>query len=280
MKNGVLAIIVSYNDLNNLKNTAIALINQVEDILVVENGSSKEVVSAIEYFCEEQKIQLHLNGENLGIGAALNKGVMHAKNHGYKWLLTMDQDSRASKGMVYQLLRCAERNPSAALICANTNQDLIDGCDIFLPYAITSGNLVDAEKIMTLGGYNEELFIDGVDFDICLRIRNKGGEIVQCNNAIMTHRLGKSIIFKIFNLEFKYIQHSPLRRYYIFRNHFYITKKYFSANPKFVAKKNLFIILYLLQILVFDELKSNNLKMIWIGVLDFLQGKLGPYKGA
>ena len=278
MTNGVLAIIVSYNDFYSLKSTAMALIDQVEEVLVVDNGSSKSVVSAIECFCASQKITLNLIGKNLGIGVALNLGVTYAKNHGYKWLLTMDQDSRAATDMVHQLLQCAQRNPTAGLISANTNSDLIGTPEVFLSYAITSGNLVETEKLLRLNGYDEGLFIDGVDFDICLRIKNAGYDIVQCNDAMMSHRLGNPIVFKIFKFELKYIQHSPLRRYYIFRNNFYITRKYFSTNPIFVAKKNLFIVFYLFQILIFDELRMGNLKMISTGVLDFFRGKAGAYE--
>jgi len=61
-----------------------------------------------------EKVRYLTAGTNSGIGTALNTAGRMAVQEGYEYLLTMDQDSVASVGMIRTMLACpVDTAPSA-----------------------------------------------------------------------------------------------------------------------------------------------------------------------
>jgi len=277
MKNKVLAIIVSYNGGKDIVTTIYALQCQVNEILVVDNASDCNSLEILNNLALEKVITLIKLPKNYGIGFALNIGVKKALYDGYDWVLTMDQDSIAEKNMVHELISCAniESNivsvsPSLELHGRKNNKK-----SGFIDYAITSGNLVKTTIFNRIGFYNEDYFIDSIDFDFSLRVRQSGYIIYRSSNAILSHKLGNDAKKSIFGMNFNYIYHSPERRYYMYRNHCYLTKDFFAAFPKFITKKTILSILYIFNIIFFEEKKYVNIKMILHGIRDYFCGVSG-----
>lgn len=280
LKNPVCAAIVSYNDPVCLLKTIQGICNQVEKILVIDNGSSHDNVEKIrKNLPKNQSIEFFFLQKNMGIGYALNFGLKKSMQYGYQWLLTLDQDSTANENMVQKLYEYAKKNKKSAVVFPSLSNESPSPCSQIehKTYAITSGNLINTEVLNALGGFNESYFIDGVDFDFCLRVVNAGFLITKINDAVLIHRLGEKKVINIFRVKFIYTEHSPLRRYYIFRNHFYLTRDYFFKNTLFVAKKNLFILIYFVQIILFDARRIENIRMIMRGIVDFCLGKRGVF---
>lgn len=280
LKNPVCAVIVSYNDPICLFETIQAICNQVDKILVIDNGSSQDNLDKIKKNLPRiQSIEFFPLEKNMGIGYALNVGLKKSMQYGYQWLLTLDQDSIAKKNMVEKLYEYAKKNKKSAVVFPSLNNEPPKHRNKIehKTYAITSGNLINTEIFHALGGFNEDYFIDGVDFDFCLRVVNSGFLITKINEAVMIHRLGEKKAVNFFGVRFLYTEHSPLRRYYIFRNHLYLTRDYFFKNTLFVAKKNLVILIYIVQIILFDARRIENINMIKRGVIDFCLGKKGVF---
>lgn len=276
-KDSVLAIVVSYNDPIALAETIKSIFHQVGHVVIIDNNSSganKSEIGKLEAILDVEVIYL---AENMGIGYALNIGLDIAVKKGFQWLLTMDQDSTADPLMVSLLISASLANRDASIVFPTTN--LAHPCNHIerKDYTITSGNLVVVQYLSELGGYNEHLFIDGVDFDISLRMRNAGFSLLRVNSALLKHRLGEKESVKIIFFEISYTRHPPIRRYYIFRNHLYLTKMYFFKNFLFVFKKNIFMLIYFGQILIFEKNRWGNLTMIYKGLFDFIKNKQGPY---
>lgn len=77
--------------------------------------------------------------------------------------------------------------------------------------------MIPIEVIDKVGGMNDDMFIDGVDFEWCLRARNYGYKILQCTSAKLIHELGNGNSDKV-------LSHSPNREYYIVRNSFKMSR--------------------------------------------------------
>jgi rhamnosyltransferase len=276
--NSVLCIIVSYNGADKLSKTVKALVDQVEDILIIDNGSQQETIDLIMSMHKNLNIKYDLLQSNKGIGFALNKGVLQAKVLRYSWILTMDQDSVANDDMVEELLASAERQKKmcavSPMIFENNNNAGIK--DEIIQYAITSGNLVPTKVFDMVGHYNEDYFIDSVDFEFCLRIKNANLLLVQSKKARLVHELGNLIKKRILWLNVNYIEHTPVRRYYIYRNHLYLSQKYLFKNPQFVIKKSAYLLFYTLNIVMLDDKRIENIKMIALGISDYFKGVVGP----
>ena len=204
----VAAIIVSYNPDSNLFDSINLLLNQVEKVIIVDNGSKEKYVKYIKSI-NEDKIEIILNKENLGVATALNIGVRKALENGYEWILTMDQDSKASPDMVkkmfnvYNSINREERKDILSIfpnfvderiqsIEENSNMNSYEYVDA----DITSGNLLRKEVFEKVGFFDDSLFIDLVDTDFCMRLNEKGIKMIKIRDAVLYHSLGESKTIK------------------------------------------------------------------------------------
>src|SRR5207247_5271810 len=171
-------------------------------------------------------------GENRGVGHALNLAVQRARQMGYSWLLTMDQDSVVDGSMIQAYQAAVERDRSrvclAPMIAGNGATRHATGGVI--RYAITSGNLVRVSLFDQIGLYDEGFFIDCIDFDFSLRLRRAGHSLYRVPDAVMRHQLGEAVHVPAF-LRGYYALHSPTRRYYMYRNFMYMVERYWRDFP-------------------------------------------------
>ena len=85
--------IVLYNpDTERLKENIEAILPQVDQIIVVDNGSSN-VDEICELLNKYEQIKFIWNEENYGIAKALNQLLYFAYKNDVEWILTIDQDS-------------------------------------------------------------------------------------------------------------------------------------------------------------------------------------------
>ncbi|HFR6094685.1 TPA: rhamnosyltransferase, partial [Shigella flexneri] len=87
---------------------------------------------------------------------------------------------------------------------------------------ISSGTMVSKEVFEIVGMMDEELFIDYVDTEWCLRCLNYGILVHIIPDIEMVHAIGdKSVKICGINIPI----HSPVRRYYRVRNAFLLLRK-------------------------------------------------------
>ncbi|HHD64912.1 MAG TPA: glycosyltransferase, partial [Desulfobulbaceae bacterium] len=211
----------------------------VEWLYVIDNSPRLDP-DRLRYIGALEKTTLLSSGENLGIGAALNRAVSTARAEGYRWMLTMDQDSIFEERQFERFIEslggiAAER---AAIVSP------LHGDRDFLPServrydavsdVSTSGNLLNLVVAEAVGPFNEALFIDSVDHDFCVRARIKGYEILRTKNIYLNHRPGSEYAGSILNLKKKtFYIHSPERMYFIVRNALYMRRTYRGVYPAY-----------------------------------------------
>ena len=286
----VAAIIVSYNPDSNLFDSINLLLNQVEKVIIVDNGSKEKYVKYIKSI-NEDKIEIILNKENLGIATALNIGVRNALENGYEWILTMDQDSKASPDMVkkmfnvYNSINREERKDILSIfpnfvderiqsIEENSNMNSYEYVDA----DITSGNLLRKEVFEKVGFFDDSLFIDLVDTDFCMRLNEKGIKMIKIRDAVLYHSLGESKTIKGILGSFNTSNHSALRRYYMTRNRFYIWEKYKGLNSFTLNRDKKLFKKEFVKIILGEKDKVNKIKMVLRGYKDYKKGIKGKLK--
>lgn len=286
----VAAIIVSYNPDSNLFDSINLLLNQVEKVIIVDNGSKEKYVKYIKSI-NEDKIEIILNKENLGIATALNIGVRKALENGYEWILTMDQDSKASPDMVkkmfnvYNSINREERKDILSIfpnfvderiqsIEENSNMNSYEYVDA----DITSGNLLRREVFEKVGFFDDSLFIDLVDTDFCMRLNEKGIKMIKIRDAVLYHSLGESKTIKGILGSFNTSNHSALRRYYMTRNRFYIWEKYKGLNSFTLNRDKKLFKKEFVKIILGEKDKVNKIKMVLRGYKDYKKGIKGKLK--
>ena len=286
----VAAIIVSYNPDSNLFDSINLLLNQVEKVIIVDNGSKEKYVKYIKSI-NEDKIEIILNKENLGIATALNIGVRKALENGYEWILTMDQDSKASPDMVkkmfnvYNSINREERKDILSIfpnfvderiqsIEENSNMNSYEYVDA----DITSGNLLRKEVFEKVGFFDDSLFIDLVDTDFCMRLNEKNIKMIKVRDAILYHSLGESQSVKSIFGKFNTSNHSALRRYYMTRNRFYTWEKYKDLNSFTLNRDKSLFKKEFIKIVLGEKDKINKIKMVFKGYKDYKKGIRGKLK--
>lgn len=289
----VAAIIVSYNPDNNLLDSVKLLINQVERIIIVDNGSESENKKNINLIrnIDEKKIEVIFNEENLGIATALNIGVRLALKQGYKWVLTMDQDSKVSKNMVDKMLEVynsideKERRDILSIFPNFVDeriQSIEENSDMenyeYVDADITSGNLLRAEVFDKVGFFDDSLFIDLVDTDFCMRLNERNIKMIKVRDAILYHSLGESQSVKSIFGKFNISNHSALRRYYMTRNRFYTWEKYKNLNSFTLNRDKGLFKKEFVKIILGEKDKINKIKMVFKGYKDYKKGIRGKLK--
>lgn len=221
--------------------------------------------------------------DNLGIAKALNEGFMIAKSKGAEWVLTMDQDSELRPDMIPEYIQfLRSNNEKIGLLAPLINMYAGEEKQVSNTYyrideAITSGSLISMEAFDNVGGFKEELFIDGVDFEFCWNLKKHGYSIYQLNSVVMQHQLGETKEYKLFGKHIFYVtNHNFIRRYYMTRNSLYIRYLYADIMPKPSILESLGIV-SLFKIVFFEKDVIRKFKAIKLGQQDFKNNKFGKY---
>lgn len=228
----ICAGIITYNPtLTDVSTCLEALCNQVERVIIVDNAS-KNVKSLQEVVSKYTNVTLVKNSQNVGFAKALTQVFEWAKSQGFNWVLTLNDDSVVPSNMISEYKKILEnqgslvnqknaKNSKIAIVCSLLKNRL-DGTILHSKChedeCITSGSLTSVEAWEKIGGFDEWLEIDGVDFDFSRRLVRAGWKIVECQNVIMEHQIGKA---RSINLIIKHPivwNHNANRKYYIARN--------------------------------------------------------------
>lgn len=290
----VSAIIVTYNpDMALLRRAAGSLAPQVHKLYVIDNGSAQADAIASEFGGGNASV-VPLGG-NMGIAAATNAGLKLAADGGADWIITSDQDTIYPPDYVStirRILRSGDLDSDALAALVPSLYEEVAGEVSLLtvksklgirtvppeaPYtkvfqAIASGMVIKARALGTIGGMDEDLFIDWVDFEWCWRANRKGYAVVSCGDLIIRHRLGdasKKIGTR------KYALHSHVRNYYITRNSFHLAlrTRYLAWPDKLLLFVRSFRFIPLYTLLCHEHLL--NLRYTSMGMLDAFRGRMG-----
>lgn len=276
----IAGVVVLYYPGTDLRENLDSYIKQVDKLFIIDNSdhASFEVVRMIASLPNADYLP---NNSNLGIAAALNIGANRALEQGFDLLLTMDQDSKASPDMIRLMLESLTgRDMTKIGMIAPfhlTRSGHYPGKDICreVMTPMTSGCLLNLKVFETIGSFREELFIDFVDNEYCLRLRKLGYRVLQANKALLEHNVGDIKKYGPFIAT----NHSPLRRYYKTRNRFYVFSHYFHAFPGHCLFDLVRLAKEITSIILFEEKKCAKLRMMKQGWQDFHRSKYGKYKG-
>ncbi len=257
--------------------------------IVVDNGSGAEALARLQELAAQGAIDLIANHGNLGVAAALNQGTRRAQAHGAAWALLLDQDSEVSprilEGMAAALSDYAE--PSrVAVIGANYGMpqephgryQMGDSINRFSVQTvlITSGSLISLPAFDKIGPFDNELFIDHVDHEYCLRARRLGFAMIATREVLLRHSIGKESFHPVLGRTPIASNHSPQRRYYMARNSVIIARRYLRSEPRWVAAMLRRALRDTMMMLLFERDRGEKLKWWLLGLWDGVRGKLGP----
>lgn len=278
--NRIAAGIVLFNpEISRLEENISSIIKQSEIIYLVDNGSDNiDYINKLVNQFDEYKIVLQRNKNNEGIAKALNQLCSMAIGDDFKWILTLDQDSVCPSKMVENYSKYINEM-SVGMLCPvvldRNKSDKVEYKDEIAEVkgCITSGSMLSLPAWKKIGGFDENMFIDGVDYDICYRLRLVNYKVVCVRSVVLLHELGhiQCRHFLFWNVIVK--NHSAFRKYFIARNIIYVARKRGSILLK--AKSILQEIKLLGIVLLYEDDKKYKMVNIVKGIRDGIRGKVG-----
>ena len=196
-----------------------------------------------------------------GIAGAHNLGCLKALEDGFDWVVTMDQDSCFEDkqfGHYVELVENYQSNDDCAVSFSPRIVNLTESknwlhllrknifgllkrkifkrfsCGLqeieFPTEVIASGNIISLKAWNLAGRFDEQLFIEQVDYDFSHVLIEKGFKIVRFNQVLLDQVFGK----RVFSLLKKnYPWYDDKRMYYVFRNIFIEMKRFPEYKRKY-----------------------------------------------
>lgn len=269
--------VVLFNPEKDCFKNILSYLNLLDRLYVLDN-STEYNYELIDLICKFNNVEyISLNG-NKGIAYALKLGVGKAIAGNYDFCLTMDQDSsfpKVIKEDIVTRLSSISNIEDFGIISLNYNGNKIDKKLVEVSSWITSGNFIVIKNYKLINGFNEQLFIDYVDFDLNEQFSKINKKIAYWNDLSINHKIGNPKRYNFLGFKFTVMNHSAIRLYYRFRNSLYLYKQ----NKKFYKKlyyHNLFVDIP--KILFFEKYKIEKFRMIKKGRKDAKNGILGEFK--
>lgn len=210
----------------------------VRKLIVVDNGSTDNSISLIS---EEAPWAIILEmKENAGYVRGMNAGLAWAMERGAEFILMMNNDAVATRGMVDTLLHCFREHPRAGIagpmiLYHNTSKVWFAGGHFNRIWGYTTHPMMDkdpptcqesrkvdfisgcvmmvkAEVLREIGLLDPSYWMYMEDVDLCIRAERAGYECWYVPSAIAYHKVSSSSG----RMGSNYM--SPLRSYYYARN--------------------------------------------------------------
>lgn len=284
----VIAGVVTYNpEIGRLRENISSIAPQVGKVIVIDNCSAN--LGEIESLSSEIGFRLIVNAENLGLGKALNQIMAAAEDSGVEYAYLLDQDSVSCEGMIDGLLDCTgegvaivspvifDRNKPDRLRSFNETCESIDR-------PITSGSLIETRVWREVGGFDEAMFIEFVDYEFDERCLQAGYRNVQVNTVQLLQEGGHAekswLISGVqrdasgrLTLKHPYrYGYSAKRLYYRYRNMRVFMRRFGASITSRASTKA-----YMGKLLVHDVLIEKwSLKSIGAILRGLIDGKLMP----
>ena len=223
-------------------------------IYIVDNSSDLH-----EGLAKKIPNSIYISNKNVGgIAGGQNRGCERALNDGFEWAMTMDQDSIFEAEQIKEYIRLVEeyiptdeKAVSFGPKIKNLNETLYwtkwIRLNILSPIKrkilgkrwkpqppkplfdkveriIASANIINLVKWKKVGKFDEILFIDEVDYDLCYKFIRDNINIIRFNNVFLNQFFGTMEKNKI--IKRYYGNYSENRIFYIFRNSLIQYKRY------------------------------------------------------
>ena len=280
--NEVYAGIVLYNpNLERLAKVIESIEGDVQSLLLIDNGSFN-FDNISEAYSSRERIFIIANKRNEGIARALNQICQYGIDKGYKWCLTLDQDTICPPKLVELLYRYAD-DPNHGIICPAVHYEGInmdtkrkEGGE-YVYACMTSASLTNLEAWKKVGGFREDYFIDFVDNEYCMKLKLSGYKVFRTFDCSISHQLGESREIKFLWWSTKGTIHSSLRCYYMIRNNILFIRQY--SKELNIIKEYTKVGYIAFGQLLYSRYKAKDLAHILKGIKDGFKGKTGKYEG-
>lgn len=281
------ALVTLYNPSEKEFNNCRILSQQVDTVILCDNSQeSHETV-----FQNEKNIIHITKNENLGLGAAFNVAL---KNDTYGWkdddlIIFFDQDSQIGEGYI-QALQDEYRKIETLIpnlgclgpVFYNTSNGRterprqkknITDETYEVSNTITSSLMMRYGNLKRIDFWNEKVFLDLADWDLCWRMQKAGMVCCMTEKVVLHHSVGNGEK-KVGPIKLRVGQ--PFREYYQTRDALYLLQENYvplKMRLRLIANVTIRPVVHYLML---DD-KKSRMKFIRRGINDYKKGVHGEY---
>lgn len=282
------ALISVYYPSETIVSNIIAIASQADMVYVCDNtpasnqwlADQMRSLDNARYICFQQ---------NLGLSQAFNQILKNASISWKKddYVIFFDQDSLIAEHHIPQMVSIYETldkkgykigclgpvyfNTSSGMIEIPKAKRVILGHTYAVSSIITSSLLCTYGTLQEIGFWNERIFLDLADWDLCWRIQTTGKLCCVTKDVILQHSLGYGTK-KVGPIKLRVGQ--PFREYYQIRECLYLLGQAYTPIKYKLRFLAMLLIRSPLHILLLDH-KKLRLRYMTKGFMDFMRGKKG-----
>lgn len=272
------ALVTLYNPNRNVIENIKTISSQVDQIILCDNS---RINNTDLFSCIKKSVYI-FNNANLGLSTAFNKVLKIDDNFSDDdYIIFFDQDSKIEENHIanlieeYELLESKNINIGClGPVFFNTSSESIEVPKqkkkltehIFeVKSLITSSMICRYSKIKRINFWNEEIFLDMADWDLCWRFIENGMLCCMTDSVVLHHSLGKGERKFLF---FRIREGNSFREYYQTRDCLYLLKKKYVP-VKYRIRFFLMIIVRPIIHYIFLSDKKERIKYIVKGIIDY-----------
>jgi rhamnosyltransferase len=272
----IAAVLTAYHPDERLLATVAAALDSCREVIVADN-TPEGTVSLAEKL-DDPRVRVLRPGRNLGVAAGLNRGIA-ALSPDIEAVLFLDQDSVLSRELVLGLAEHLSDPTIGAAAPTPWDSTRDSAYDMFpnlrrtvadRTTAITSGMLVRRDLVDRLAGFREDFFVDWVDAEFCVRLRETGARIVQDRAWRLPHSIGDRRDHRLFGRTVRIIHYPAWRHYWFARNGMLLMAMTFRRDPLWTAKVTLGFGYWLAATALFEEQRRTHVPALLRGFRDGL----------
>ena len=280
----VCAAVVTYHPDGSVVELLLAVARQVDEVIVVDNGSTTDETVHIRSWAKSTGATLIANEVNLGSAIALNQAARAARSAGHGWLLTLDQDMAIPIDLVAHLRAAiaADNEPDmVAIVAPQTDHQRDRRCSelgvVRRRTVITAGSLISLGAWQAVGGFRDEFFVDMVDTEFALRLGRRGYVVALACRATIEHRIGRPTTHRLLGRAVETSNHPAWRRYYISRNRVHVWREHWRFAPGWVLFDGYGELRDTIVMALTEDDRRRKLRATLRGLSDGFRGRFGRH---
>lgn len=252
--------------------------------VVVDDGSSVRSGAVLNELAAIPGVTLVRLAQNGGLAAALNRGIRLAFEQGADSVITFDQDTVPTSSVVGTLTEAASAGIAAGSLGVlgpgrigrmSYRGPLRSGLR-YCAEVIQSGMFIPRETYRQIGGFEEDLVIDGVDTQFCLAARAVGLQVCAVENLPLSHAIGRRGTGAQHGiLRSRATHHDPDRRYYITRNRILLLRRYARSEPRWAIVTLRGLLVGTAAAVLVEDHRADKLRAVLSGIRDGGRGIVG-----
>jgi rhamnosyltransferase len=292
-------IVVTYFPAGDFAARLAGIVRETSSVIVADNTTDAHARENVRRITAEAGAEWLPQDGNRGTGGGLNAGFALLADRGHATAVAFDQDSIPGPGCIAALRKAAGERPRTAVVGSNwrdaarpevPSRHLVGGAG-FRPwfrraaaevdlddvaFVISSGSLFDLVAWRELGGFREDLFLDLVDTEYCLRARAAGWRVRVAADAVLQHNRGAKQPVRRFGRTWWPAFMPPERVRLVVRNRVWLILRHGWTRWPWTAFEMTHTAFLLFSAIVLENNRRAKTTAVLLGLLDGMRCRLGP----